>query len=568
MAKLSNQEYWAKRKADAQTWIADNLKSDADFQKLLLSKYKDAAKMMQAEIDREYRAYAQHENLDISDAMGAVADEDVQSFAEEAAQLVNSKDFSPEANARLKLYNATMRINRLEYLKAQMGMQMLKATAGAEADINDKTAQAYSDECKRQSGILSEYADDFDFSGIIKNIAKQYNPEGFSKNIWKNQDVIKAKLDQQLTQAMTRGLNPRRIARELAPAVKDAGVSASYAAERIARTEMARAQNQAQLDSFEANGIEKVIWVAEPGACEICKPRDDKSYKREDVPELPAHPNCRCALSADPDWASVDDEIDKYLAEHGEERPRAARAPKSGSLETRPGFRKRMGSLGFTDLNLGKIDPETMRAVSRTISDFYKENPEMRGYLKSLNVYDDPDDITVASAGFNDEEWNKAHLVPQLNINSAALKGFSATLREMTDIYWWTKKSDYTGIIKHELAHAIHQNSALVRSGLRSGDQLDMRNPRDMQKWSDAADLMNGHKIDSETMQEAFKRAKIPYDKEHVAGEISRYGVKNPAEAFAEAMSNEDSENTITKQVKQIVKKELKEIAGSITERT
>lgn len=318
MAKKTNAEYWAKRKSDAQKWIGQNLKNDEAMQKRLLAEYQQAAKAMQAEIDREYRAYAAHENLDISDAMKAVSNEDVQDFAAEAAQLVQSKDFSPEANARLKLYNATMRINRLEYLKAQMGMQLLKATAGAESKLNSDTAKAYADECNRQSGLLSEYAADLDYPAVIKNIAKQYNPEGFSQNIWKNQDIIKAKLDQQLTQAMVRGMNPRVIARELRPAVSDGCKSAAYAAERIARTEMARAQNQAQLDSFEANGIDKVIWVSEPGACDICKPRDDQSYKREEVPDLPAHPNCRCALSADPDWDNVDKALDEYLAERAQ----------------------------------------------------------------------------------------------------------------------------------------------------------------------------------------------------------------------------------------------------------
>lgn len=351
MAKKTNAEYWAKRKADAQKWIAGNLKNDEAMQRRLLAEYQQAAKAMQAEIDREYRAYAAHENLDISDAMKAVSDEDVQDFAAEAAQLVQSKDFSPEANARLKLYNATMRINRLEYLKAQMGMQLLKATAGAESKLNGDTAKAYADECNRQSGLLSEYAADLDYPAVIKNIAKQYNPEGFSKNIWKNQDIIKAKLDQQLTQAMVRGMNPRVIARELRPAVSDGCKSAAYAAERIARTEMARAQNQAQLDSFEANGIDKVIWVSEPGACDICKPRDDQSYKREEVPDLPAHPNCRCALSADPDWDNVDKALDEYLGKNEE-----AKDAGMSDEEFNEWMRKvRTNSLDFSDVHESQI---------------------------------------------------------------------------------------------------------------------------------------------------------------------------------------------------------------------
>ncbi|WP_204123126.1 ADP-ribosyltransferase [Lacticaseibacillus mingshuiensis] len=313
MAKLNNDEYWAKRKRQAKRWIRENLKDDDAMQRKLLAEYQTAAKGIQDEINREYMSYAQRAGLDISDAMQAVSDEDVTEFAQEAAQMVADHDFSDEANARLKLYNATMRINRLEYLKSRIGLEMLKATANSEDMISRAVGQAYTDTTQREAGILQNYADHFDPARVINGTIKQYSPRGFSRNVWQNQDIIMSKLDQQLTQAMVRGLNPRRIAQELRPLVNQAGVSAAYAAERIARTETARAQNQAQLDSFEANDVDKVVWIAEPSACDICKVHDDQVFVRERVPELPAHPNCRCALAADPGWADVDDAIEDYL---------------------------------------------------------------------------------------------------------------------------------------------------------------------------------------------------------------------------------------------------------------
>ncbi|MBM6773063.1 minor capsid protein [Ligilactobacillus agilis] len=78
-----------------------------------------------------------------------------------------------------------------------------------------------------------------------------------------------------------------------------------YAAERIARTESARVQTQAQLKSFRDYGYKFCKWHAEPSACKICREISENDsgygvsvYRVDEVPSLPAHPNCRCAVGA------------------------------------------------------------------------------------------------------------------------------------------------------------------------------------------------------------------------------------------------------------------------------
>ena len=52
---------------------------------------------------------------------------------------------------------------------------------------------------------------------------------------------------------------------------------------------------------FNHYGVERCQWTAEPKACPTCAEyarHNDGVYRVKDVLTLPAHPNCRCALSA------------------------------------------------------------------------------------------------------------------------------------------------------------------------------------------------------------------------------------------------------------------------------
>lgn len=121
----------------------------------------------------------------------------------------------------------------------------------------------------------------------------------FSKRIWANQDALKARLDASLSAALIQGQNPRKMAQQLRDLVSKEVTNARYATERIARTESARVQTQVQLKSFRDYGYKFCKWHAEPSACRICKEIAENDsgygvgvYRADEVPRLPAHPNC------------------------------------------------------------------------------------------------------------------------------------------------------------------------------------------------------------------------------------------------------------------------------------
>ena len=73
-----------------------------------------------------------------------------------------------------------------------------------------------------------------------------------------------------------------------------------YNANRLVRTEVSRAFNQATLLTYKRNGVEKVrILVKEDERlCSTCSTYIGKVWDIEEVPQLPEHPNCRCCYMA------------------------------------------------------------------------------------------------------------------------------------------------------------------------------------------------------------------------------------------------------------------------------
>ena len=70
-------------------------------------------------------------------------------------------------------------------------------------------------------------------------------------------------------------------------------------AKRLLKTEIARINADTQHAMLKANGFTHMIFVAEPGACDICGPLDKKAIPIDEVEKgvnmFPMHPNCRCS---------------------------------------------------------------------------------------------------------------------------------------------------------------------------------------------------------------------------------------------------------------------------------
>jgi HK97 family phage portal protein len=112
-------------------------------------------------------------------------------------------------------------------------------------------------------------------------------------------ETTKKKLKKQLGEGIANGESVPDLANRVSDVFKTRTKSE---AERIARTEVSFASNEAELSAYKQSGvIEKKEWLAEPDACELCASLGGETAKLGesfgggfDTP--PAHPNCRCTI--------------------------------------------------------------------------------------------------------------------------------------------------------------------------------------------------------------------------------------------------------------------------------
>lgn len=240
---------------------------------------------------------------------------DIEAYARKAKKYVKEKNFSDEANAEMRLYNMTMRVNRLELLKAQIGLEMVAGFDELQKYYEEILTDRTISEFERQAGILGK---------TIQNNAKaadaivnaSFHNATYSDRIWMYQGMLKNELSSLLQTGLIQGQNPRRLATHLR---KRFGVSQSNA-ERLMITELARVQTEAQKQSFERNGFEEYTFLALGTACPICRALDGKHFKASKMMPgtnaPPMHPRCRCSTSAHMDSEEYEQWLDGYQ-QHG-----------------------------------------------------------------------------------------------------------------------------------------------------------------------------------------------------------------------------------------------------------
>ena len=285
-------DYWVKRE---RKWIDYMAKQDLDYDKLIAESYNKSLDMIEKDINQFYVRYAAKEHITMDEARKKVSQFDVQSFGDTAKKMVEEEDFSDYANERLRLYNATMRINRLEMLKSQIGVDLLASANEIDNSLRKRLVSELNDESKRQAGILGRTVIEDSPTRINKLVKSSFHGATFSQRIWSNSDVLKGELDGILTRGLIMGMNPKALSTRLMGLIKDKVKNARYAAERIARTESARVADQYSRELYREQGFKKIKWIAEPTACAICRPRDNKVFSIDDELEIPTHPNCRCS---------------------------------------------------------------------------------------------------------------------------------------------------------------------------------------------------------------------------------------------------------------------------------
>lgn len=287
---MTSLEYWKEReRAAAEEYAVTDEQALARTREI----YTRLVASIDERINAFYARYAASEGITMNLAEMAVSQFDVKAFEATAAKLVADRDFSAQANAQLKIYNATMRINRLEMLKAYIGLDLLEAGDDIVRLDERYLSERSRAEFERQAGILGEsirHTTD-DVKAIVNS--SFYNAT-FSQRIWANVSELQNGLSEIITNGIIQGINPRqmtgRLRERFAVSVADA--------ERLLRTELARVQTETQRQSFERMGFSAYVFISLEGrACPVCAALDtgepiplEDFMPGETAP--PIHPNC------------------------------------------------------------------------------------------------------------------------------------------------------------------------------------------------------------------------------------------------------------------------------------
>ena len=308
----SSTEYWRKREEEN---LKKNLLTEEEYVQHIHDILDYTADQIQREINGFYTKYARQEGISLAEAKRRIKSADVEEFARKAKKYVKEKNFSKQANEEMRLYNATMKINRLELLKANIGLELVAGFDELQKYDEEILTERTREELERQAGILGNTVQNNE-KMVSSIVNASFHHATYSDRIWMYQAMMKTELDKLLRQGLIQGKNPRQLASHLQ---KLFGVS-KYNAERLMRTELARVQIDAQKQSYERNNFEQYTFLALGTACEACLALDGKHFKVKDMMPgdnaPPIHPNCRCSVSAYIDDDSYNEWLDTYK-EHG-----------------------------------------------------------------------------------------------------------------------------------------------------------------------------------------------------------------------------------------------------------
>lgn len=463
---MNSKDYWAKREEEA---LKHYIKDEAEYSKEINRIYSNMLDSCNEQINAFYGRYADKEGITLAEAKKRVSELDIKAYERKAKRYVKDKDFSPKANEEMRLYNATMKINRFEMLKANIGLEMIAGHNELEKFMGGILKGRTEEELARQAGILGKTVrNNAQLAHAIPNAS--FHNANFSDRIWLYQDLMKADLDKLLQNGLIQGKNPRQLARELEKYVmEDATGGAKYRAEMLMITELARVQTEAQKQSFERNGFEEYTFHANSGCCGDCQALDGKHFKVKDMMPgenaAPMHPRCRCSSSAYSDRAEYEEWLD-FLEKGGtteeynklkaagklpkkETKPAAPKAPKTPKsiadtedFEALDNYLKKEYNVSV-EKSVKSLDFGSVRSALSGLESVLDKVPGLKSTLKAVKT----SKSGVMSCSGENITFNPHYFEKSERIDKACA--------EQSAKRYWVKNASPASIGAHECAHAV-----------------------------------------------------------------------------------------------------------------
>lgn len=481
---MKNEEYWTKRKANLIYEQMDKAEKQADrFDEI----YKQSKAYLDKQINKVFDKFQRDYGLSERDARHVLKNMKDQNDLNELRKVLEARPNDPNIQRLLADLDSpayAYRMKRLERLNDDLDRMRESIyhseKSGSDAFYSDLMKDSYykaTFDLQQQTGLA------YSFSNLPETEIKRlrglkWTGEAYSDRIWGNTGALASNVKDELLVSLMTG----RSVRDTSQAIAERFEAGQNKARRLVRTESAFFHNQMELLSYEDAEITKYKFVAvlDRRTSHICQEHDNKVYDTDKaVPGVnypPLHPWCRSTTIAH------DDDIDYSKLE------RRARNPKTGKVEYVPAdmsykewysryvakdggkvYNQDMSSIDLMAKSQQFVAGDRIRVSAKQVHgtgyDFWlqdntkKIRDTMRNVhegLKDLSDFDVPKIVIVkhsrlnAFAGYNQEQ--------NILFVSDILHSKEQIQNLLSDDYF--ASNDLTGILKHELTHKKHWDSA------------------------------------------------------------------------------------------------------------
>lgn len=207
----------------------------------------------------------------------------------EIERLAAKATVSTDALTQSELYDYGRMINLREIIEDEFTGITIAMQTKAEATLAG-VYKATMVGAAKDFGMEFIMPNEFQIKAVVNEVYKGSN---YSERIWTNNNALASRVQVDMERMVMQGRSPQTISKQLQ---RDFNVGYSNA-DRLVRTESSRVYNAAREASYKEFGIEKVEFLAEGDACDICTQHGGKTFNMGSEPEIPVHPNCRCAYA-------------------------------------------------------------------------------------------------------------------------------------------------------------------------------------------------------------------------------------------------------------------------------
>ena len=299
---MNPSEYWINRSRD--NLVTSEQISNSNIPKLT-DIYNIALRNTQDAIDSIYKNYSKKVGsvnvLDLQQLKAAVGKSDITDFKKaiaEAAKKLNI-DINQAYDERY-----LQRLNRLQLLKEQIKLEIRSVAPNVNDILDQNFTNVIKVSYKTQVNDLKELNISVGSANLNKDIVNsilnsKFTDKSYSGRIWGNTKDLANVVQKQVGAALLSGAPLEKTARLLRDQF-DVGISDTT---RLVRTETNYYHNQADLQSYQDNGVEKYDFLTDLEPCPECQAVEaGNPYLLSDqevsVNAPPIHPNCRCTTVA------------------------------------------------------------------------------------------------------------------------------------------------------------------------------------------------------------------------------------------------------------------------------